>query len=1354
MEQEINLFNYISIYGKNSNFGFSEEEDPSYLKTSSGKILPYKLFSADSDAGSNLLRQEGNNDYSNNFALVERRFYQNKALSFSAGEKINNVSDVAWLFRSLEDEAVEHTFLLYRFEDDSYLVQHLSTGDYTSGMVTFNLFAGNVLKMKPKSITLIHNHPSGNLVASRADINVLTKMKDFFEGTSIEVEDGIIINLRSGKYLTFNENTEVERPLHRQNQPQKDVKIYSFTKQVFSGNYQPFKIKGPVDAAAYISSQKFGISDRTEMLIINNANEITGKFILPQHNMVEKIVELLTIYGGVRGILLGNNVTEELLNNINKKLKLLQFEILDGFRFESNNYFSVAQNQVVEVPEEKDVKILENQEEDDGLELVFREDSEMYITSRTKMIEIEVGIYSDNDKLSKPFSNLSFISIEEMKSYLDMVSSQYDIDPALIVRINANTSAHLLTKGTVVTFREFIQEVEEHYNQINNNVMENEIYELIPEERRGGNFGIKVNKREAEYLIINGLVEDVMNNEYGEDEDWVGMNKADLNEDSSRFDDDYITFEIDITGFTKQNVENLLGEIQKFNEAISLVPKDRKGEAFPIKLTKTEAEYLLANDIVPDVMTLEPGKEDEWMLLTKEDFELGTTELDSDYEKFELDVEYSKVKIEEILISLDKFNCEQIIKSEDWNTILLQIPVQSHLSDALHELQTGHPELLEQAMNRISFVKKIISQAKGDLTSRISEDRLNEVWKQTIGESEQYNKEAKNFSSRYDEEMEATSVGFQIEDVIEEEILNKNRNEGMVDFNEIPEHITFQDDKSQAERNEVEIVGGKIKDLAYDYAKNPHSILNFDEETQILIKRYADQTDAFSKLSPEELLNLSNVWADELSKPTGISKGMSYDQMADMQAHYYREYEIKNNQNPNIMQNQKTHYDDALYSQAEGLPVGWEWQEYLDGSGSLTSPEGKEYFQYDKSTNEYKKPYDKNEWWEIPDYDDFDFSKYAENDILQNGLSENYLNPPLSTEEKNLLQKFINNQNQKTMENTQQQNQKEERKLQIGQLASIKHEEGMFKGTIEKIDEERGMVTLVDKTSTENKSFEAVATNVYGFFPGQKYDKSELEAIFAKIGLDKFKELQYEDLIRLEKGKITKNTYTVAGRGENQGKEYTIKYEPKYNKEKGELEIIPRFKNQRFNLEETPVYGTKLDENQIKNLKDGKSVILPRKNKEEKEYYAKVYYDGDLNDIILDKFVAKEDYEKSLAAAQAEKTSKKLEFANRAEYEHWVMNDVGMFENASKINEHQLNKLLLTDDLNKMTETLENAGVKGETIQQLFNFEDMMKLDDKDLLSLKADIIANINTKPEFVEAFKGDFKKIFEQDNGLSRKM
>lgn len=56
-----------------------------------------------------------------------------------AGTKISDVNDVAWLFRALEDEAVEHTFALYKFKDDSYLVQHLSTGGITSTVVDLRL---------------------------------------------------------------------------------------------------------------------------------------------------------------------------------------------------------------------------------------------------------------------------------------------------------------------------------------------------------------------------------------------------------------------------------------------------------------------------------------------------------------------------------------------------------------------------------------------------------------------------------------------------------------------------------------------------------------------------------------------------------------------------------------------------------------------------------------------------------------------------------------------------------------------------------------------------------------------------------------------------------------------------------------------------------------------------------------------------------------------------------------------------------------------------------------------------------------------------------------------------------------
>ena len=108
---ETETINYQSKYGPNTNFQFPTDEDTQYLKTSTGKVLPYKLFSGRNDAHPNsaILREKDNQGYANDFALVERQFSENKSLSFRAGTKVSDVNDVAWLFRALEDEAVEHT---------------------------------------------------------------------------------------------------------------------------------------------------------------------------------------------------------------------------------------------------------------------------------------------------------------------------------------------------------------------------------------------------------------------------------------------------------------------------------------------------------------------------------------------------------------------------------------------------------------------------------------------------------------------------------------------------------------------------------------------------------------------------------------------------------------------------------------------------------------------------------------------------------------------------------------------------------------------------------------------------------------------------------------------------------------------------------------------------------------------------------------------------------------------------------------------------------------------------------------------------------------------------------------------
>lgn len=58
----------------------------------------------------------------------------------------------------------------------------------------------------------------------------------------------------------------------------------------------------------------------------------------------------------------------------------------------------------------------------------------------------------------------------------------------------------------------------------------------------------------------------------------------------------------------------------------------------------------------------------------------------------------------------------------------------------------------------------------------------------------------------------------------------------------------------------------------------------------------------------------------------------------------------------------KKESSELIHLEAKTLP-GWTWEQYDDGSGHLSSPKGKSYFQYDLSTHEYRDPgRDGNNW--------------------------------------------------------------------------------------------------------------------------------------------------------------------------------------------------------------------------------------------------------------------------------------------------------------------------------------------------------------------------------------------------------
>lgn len=349
----------------NSNFTFEEDETTRYAKTSSGEKLPFKLFNPnETGAGSNLLREPQNSLRSDDFALVERRFAENKSLQLFGNEKIGSIDDVAWLFKALEDEAVEHAFLVYDFKDKGYFVQHISTGTFDAAFVDNRLLIGNVLEANPSAITLVHNHPSGNLKVSKADVDCISKLKKALEDSDINVNSGVIINLRSGKYVVFDENETAHIYMKSNPESFKEIQPYSFSKQVLVENYQPVKITSSGDIAKFITSQKFGISDKTELLVLNNQLNIVGKFIMPPDNQLDFIIAKVARFGGSKCILYGNNITPEQVNAYNKKLHFSGIEILDAIRFNSGNakklYESFADNGVLESPKEMNGEAREN----------------------------------------------------------------------------------------------------------------------------------------------------------------------------------------------------------------------------------------------------------------------------------------------------------------------------------------------------------------------------------------------------------------------------------------------------------------------------------------------------------------------------------------------------------------------------------------------------------------------------------------------------------------------------------------------------------------------------------------------------------------------------------------------------------------------------------------------------------------------------------------------------------------------------------------------------------------------------------------------------------------------------------
>ena len=80
-------------------------------------------------------------------------------------------------------------------------IYNLSKGGITSSLVDVRLVLSVALKCLSPGIILVHNHPSGNLKPSLADLDIVKKLKESCKIMDINLFDSIIITKES--FMSF-----------------------------------------------------------------------------------------------------------------------------------------------------------------------------------------------------------------------------------------------------------------------------------------------------------------------------------------------------------------------------------------------------------------------------------------------------------------------------------------------------------------------------------------------------------------------------------------------------------------------------------------------------------------------------------------------------------------------------------------------------------------------------------------------------------------------------------------------------------------------------------------------------------------------------------------------------------------------------------------------------------------------------------------------------------------------------------------------------------------------------------------------------------------------------------------------
>lgn len=289
------------------------------------------------------------NEANGEYCALERKFRESNYMEFTSANKVESADDVAFIFEELENASVENVFVVMT-KRGVPTVMHISIGGFNWSAMNAAPVKLAYDRIKPDKVYFVHNHPSGALNCSPQDVKCLTQI----EGAIGKKAEGVIMNLKSGKYGTFDSSGTYSSTTHEKAPApteQRRLRLYAFDRHVFNPQYQPSEnMRSADDVAKFLSSHRLGDRSKVSVLVCNNQNQIvanvhTTHVSVESKGLADDIVRAIGEFGGMNAFLYGdfprgNGSGYTTLSKAVKERSGGVFNLLDVVRIEGNNTWS------------------------------------------------------------------------------------------------------------------------------------------------------------------------------------------------------------------------------------------------------------------------------------------------------------------------------------------------------------------------------------------------------------------------------------------------------------------------------------------------------------------------------------------------------------------------------------------------------------------------------------------------------------------------------------------------------------------------------------------------------------------------------------------------------------------------------------------------------------------------------------------------------------------------------------------------------------------------------------------------------------------------------------------------------